>query len=88
MQFGLNGTFEMAANCQRMCHFDLSLLIFLKPVDGIYITFGSQGDIGIIHSFSDFDLGMAPSDLELLLGVGWGGVGVGGLQQEDHLASS
>ena len=22
------------------------------------ITFGSQGDIGIIHSFSDFDLGM------------------------------
>ena len=24
------------------------------------ITFGSQGDIGIIHSFSDFDLGMTP----------------------------
>ena len=34
------------------------------------ITFGSQGDIGIIHSFLDFDLGMAPCDLELLRGVG------------------
>ena len=44
------------------------------------ITFGSQGDIGIIHSFLDFDLvGMAPCDLELL---------GGGLQQENHLASS
>ena len=32
------------------------------------ITFGSQGDIGIIHSFSDFDLGMTPCDLELFRG--------------------
>ena len=45
------------------------------------ITFGSQGDIGIIHSFSDFDLGMTPCDLDLFL------VGVG-LQQEDHLPSN
>ena len=48
------------------------------------ITFGSQGDIGIIHSFSDFDLGMTPCDLELFLGGGGGC----GLQQEDHLASN
>ena len=27
-------------------------------MDGITSYFGSQGDIGIIHSFSDFDLGM------------------------------
>ena len=39
------------------------------------ITFGSQGDIGIIHSFSDFDLGMTPCDLEPFLR------GVVGLQQ-------
>ena len=31
------------------------------------ITFGSQGDIGIIHSFSDFDHGMTSYDLELFL---------------------
>ena len=29
------------------------------------ITFGLQGDIGIIHSFSEFDLGMTPCDLGL-----------------------
>ena len=29
------------------------------------ITFGSQGNIGIIHSLLDFDLGMPPCDLEL-----------------------
>ena len=34
------------------------------------ITFGSQGDIGIIHSFSDFDLGMIPCDRELFGGGG------------------
>ena len=34
------------------------------------ITFGSQGDIGIIHSFLDFDPGMAPCALELLRGGG------------------
>ena len=41
------------------------------------ITFGSQGDIGIIHSFSDLgmtpcdlDLGITPCDLELFLGGG------------------
>ena len=45
------------------------------------ITFGSQGDIGIIHMFSDFDLEMTLCDLEHFL---WGG----GLQQEDHLASN
>ena len=38
------------------------------------ITCGSQGDIGIIHSFSEFDLGMAPCDLEPLLG-GWASAG-------------
>ena len=42
------------------------------------ITFGSQGN-GIIHSFSDFDLGMSPCDLQLR---------GGGIQQEDHLASN
>ena len=31
------------------------------------ITFGSQGNIGIIHSFPDFDLGMTPCDLQLFL---------------------
>ena len=41
------------------------------------IAFGSQGDIEIIHSFPNFDLGMTPCDFELFLG--------GGLQQEDHL---
>ena len=40
------------------------------------ITFGSQGDIGIIHSlFSDFDLGMPPCDLELFLVGGWASAG-------------
>ena len=34
------------------------------------ITFGSQGDIGIIHSFSDFHLRMTPCDLELFGGGG------------------
>ena len=32
------------------------------------ITFGSQGGIGIIHSFSDFHLRMIPCDLELFGG--------------------
>ena len=32
------------------------------------ITFGSQVDIGVTHSFSDFDLGMIPFDLELFGG--------------------
>ena len=41
----------------------------------MYITFGSQGDIGIIHSFSDFDLGMTPCDLEHFLGGGWASAG-------------
>ena len=52
----------------------------ILETSGWNITFGSQGDIGIIHSFLDFDIGMAPCDLELLQGGG-------GLQQEDHLAS-
>ena len=38
------------------------------------ITFGSQGYIGIIRSFSDSDLGMTPRDLELFLG-GWPSAG-------------
>ena len=37
------------------------------------ITFGSQGDIGVIHSFSDFGLGMTPCDLGLFLVCVWGG---------------
>ena len=49
---------------------------------GNNVTFVSQGDIGIIHSFSDFDLGMTTCDLEPFLG---GGVR---LQQVDHLASN
>ena len=36
------------------------------------ITFGSQGDIGIIHSFPNFDLGMTPCELELYLAGGGG----------------
>ena len=36
------------------------------------ITFGAQSDIGIIHSFSDFDLGITPCDLELLGGASAG----------------
>ena len=44
------------------------------------ITFGSQGDIGFIHSFSDFNFWMTPCDLELFLR--------GGLQQKVHLASN
>ena len=47
-----------------MCHFSLSLYIS-EPSGWNHITFGSQGDIGIIHSLLDFDLGMAPCDLEL-----------------------
>ena len=39
------------------------------------IKFGPQGDIGIVHSFLDFDLGMAPCDLKLLRGGGGGGGG-------------
>ena len=38
------------------------------------ITFGCQGDIGIIHSSSDFDHGMTSCDLELFLG-GWASTG-------------
>ena len=61
-----------------MCHFGMSLPISLKPYSGWNnITFGSQSDIGIIHNFSDFDLGMTLCDLEL----------GGGLQQEDHALS-
>ena len=41
-----------------------------EPIGWNNITFGSQG---ISHSFSDFGLGMAPFDLELLLGGGGGG---------------
>ena len=40
------------------------------------ITFGSQGDIEISHSFSDFDRGMAPCDLELFLVEGWASAGI------------
>ena len=32
------------------------------------ITFGSQGDTGLIHRFLDFDLGMTPCVLDLFLG--------------------
>ena len=44
-QFGLN----MAANnycCQRMCHFDLSLPISLKPVGGITSHLGHKVILG------------------------------------------
>ena len=71
----------MAANnycCQRMCHFGLSYPIF-ETSGWNNVTFGSQGDIRIIHSFSDFDLVMTPCDLDLFGGGG---------QQEDHLASN
>ena len=64
----------MAANCcQRMCHFGLSLPIIFETSGWNNITFGSQGNIGIIHSFSDFDLGMTPCDL--LLGGGGASAG-------------
>ena len=39
------------------------------------ITSGSQGDIGIIHCFSDFHLGMTPCDLEPFLVGGWPSAG-------------
>ena len=65
----------MAANCcQRMCHFGLSHIFETSGWNNI--TFGSQCAIGIIHSFSEFDVGMAPSDLERLRGGG------GALQQD------
>ena len=37
------------------------------------ITFGSQGDIGIIHSFSDFDLRMT----RVTLNLSWGAASTG-----------
>ena len=53
-QFGLYGTFKTAAH------------IFESGWNNI--TFESQGDIGIMHSYSDFDLRMTLCDLEFFLG--------------------
>ena len=39
-KFGLNGTFRMVANCQKMCHFCLKSSIILKPVVGIASDLG------------------------------------------------
>ena len=60
----------------------MSVLAHILVISGWNnITFGSQGDIGIIHTFTDFDHGMTTWGLERFLGGG-------GLQQEDHLASN
>ena len=52
-----------------------SILRHIEYIGWNNITFGSQGDIGIIHSFSDFDPGMTPCDIELLLGGAWASAG-------------
>ena len=65
----------MVANrCQRMCQFGLSLPIALEPVGEITSHLGHKVILGLDQSFSDFDLGMAPCDIELLLG-GWASAG-------------
>ena len=71
----------MAANCQRMCHFGLSLPISLKPVGGITSHLDHKVILGSSIVSQTFDLGMTPCYLECFLGGGGG-------QQEDHLASN
>ena len=53
---------------------ECAILVYPSPsfetVGSNNITIGSPGDIGTIHTFSDFDLWMTPCDLERFLGGG------------------